>query len=117
MKRLFLPAITIALITLVAGDKVFRGSPEAQTAPPAPAPVLTKADFPATPHNNASVGGTANTATIERLARLAVRRQLGQEGTATYLDSLIVSTDSLVRRWPDRGEPLEVAIIEGGPAG
>lgn len=119
MKRLFLPAITIALITLVAGDKVFRTSSEAETAPvqqPA-APVLSRAGLPATPRTSASVGATASTSTIERLARLAIRRQLGQEATATYLDSLIVSTDSLVRRWPDRNDPLSVAIIEGGPSG
>ena len=123
MKRLFLPAITIALITLVAGDKVFRSSPEAETAPVQrlAAPVLSRAGLPATPRTsasaNASVGATASTSTIERLARLAIRRQLGQAATATYLDSLIVSTDSLVRRWPDRNDPLSVAIIEGGPSG
>jgi len=118
MKRLFLPAITIALITLVAGDKIFRTAPEAEPAPVAlpPAPVLSRAGLPATPRTNASVGATASTSTIERLARLAVRRQLGQEGSATYLDSLILSTDSVVRRWPDRwGLPIRVAIVEGGP--
>jgi predicted Zn-dependent protease len=120
MKRLFLPAITIALITLVAGDKVFRGAPEAQPAPGRPVVTPTtspRAARPATDQNSTSVGGRANTATIERLARLAIRRQLGQEGSSTYLDSLIVSTDSLVRRWPDRSEALTVAIIEGGPNG
>jgi predicted Zn-dependent protease len=50
------------------------------------------------------------------LARLAARQQLSREAGSTYLDSLIISTDSVVRRWPDRnGQPLRVAIIEGGP--
>ncbi|MGE5091939.1 MAG: matrixin family metalloprotease [Bacillota bacterium] len=120
MKRLFLPAITLVLITLVAGDKLFRASPETVVAaarPPAP-PQLMQAGLPATrPSSTPAVGSSPGTPTIDRLARLAVRRQIGQEGTATYFDSLLISTDSLVRRWPDRAEPLHVAIIEGGPPG
>lgn len=119
MKRLFLPIITLALITLVAGDKLFRASPEAAAVPArAPArPQLMQAGLPATRPTSTSAGSSLGTPTIDRLARLAVRQQIGQEGTATYLDSLLVSTDSLVRRWPDRAEPLHVAIIEGGPSG
>jgi predicted Zn-dependent protease len=119
MKRLFLPVITLALITLVAGDKLFRATPGAAMAPAyaTAAPQLMQAGLPATRPGSASAGSSLGTPTIERLARLAVRRQIGQEGTATYLDSLLVSTDSLVRRWPDRAEPLHVAIIEGGPSG
>ncbi len=127
MKRLFLPIITIALFTLVAGDRVRHRTPDPAAASadsgPTPAPVLSRAGLPATPRSDVAPGtpthsvGQASASTIERLARLAVRRQLGQAGGATYLDSLIVSTDSLVRRWPDRSDPLAVAIIEGGPAG
>jgi predicted Zn-dependent protease len=48
---------------------------------------------------------------------LAARQQLSRVANSTYLDSLIISTDSVIRRWPDRnGQPLRVAIIEGGPA-
>lgn len=50
-----------------------------------------------------------------RLARLAAREALSREAGSTYLDSLILSTDSVVRRWPDRwGSPIRVAIVEGG---
>ncbi|MEP6686901.1 MAG: matrixin family metalloprotease [Gemmatimonadales bacterium] len=50
-----------------------------------------------------------------RLARLAAREALTREAGSTYLDSLILSTDSVVRRWPDRwGSPIRVAIVEGG---
>lgn len=50
-----------------------------------------------------------------RLARLAAREALSREAGSTYLDSLILSTDSVVRRWPDRwGAPIRVALIEGG---
>ena len=55
---------------------------------------------------------------VDRLARLAARQQLSREGSLTYLDSLIISTDSVVRRWPDRqGVPLRVSAVEGGLAG
>jgi hypothetical protein len=60
----------------------------------------------------------SSTPTIDRMARLAARQQLTREAGVTYLDSLISSTDSVVRRWPDRyGNPLKVSIIEGGVAG
>jgi hypothetical protein len=45
----------------------------------------------------------------DRLAR--IRSSAGQ----TYLDSLFPGTDSLVRRWPDRGRrPFTVAMVGGG---
>lgn len=53
----------------------------------------------------------------ERVVRLAARRALVRLGEGTYIDSLLSTTDSVVRRWPDRQmRPLRVAIIEGGPA-
>lgn len=48
-------------------------------------------------------------------ARAAARALLAREVGQTYLDSLVLSTDSLVRRWPDRGgNPWRIAILEGG---
>lgn len=48
-------------------------------------------------------------------ARLAARALLAREAGQTYLDSMLLSTDSLVRRWPDRaGTPFRIALIEGG---
>jgi hypothetical protein len=53
----------------------------------------------------------------DRVVRLAARRALVRLGGATYIDSLLSTTDSVVRRWPDRQmHPLRIAIIEGGPA-
>lgn len=50
--------------------------------------------------------------------REVVRRRLRESGAATYLDSLLISTDSTLRRWPDPvSRSLRVAIIEGGPDG
>lgn len=48
-------------------------------------------------------------------ARQAARALLAREGGQTYLDSMLLSTDSLVRRWPDRaGTPYRIALLEGG---
>lgn len=50
-------------------------------------------------------------------ARQAARALLARDAGQTYLDSMLISTDSLVRRWPDRGAtPFRVAILEGGSA-
>jgi len=47
--------------------------------------------------------------------RLAARALLARDAGQTYLDSMLESTDSLVRRWPDRaGRPYRVALLEGG---
>jgi hypothetical protein len=61
--------------------------------------------------------GAAAPTDADRVVRLAARRALVRLGGATYIDSLLSTTDSVVRRWPDRQmRPLRVAIIEGGPA-
>lgn len=54
-------------------------------------------------------------ATMPDSLRRAARALLARDAGQTYLDSLLVSTDSLVRRWPDRGgRPYRIAILEGG---
>jgi hypothetical protein len=53
----------------------------------------------------------------DQVARLAVRQQISREAGRTYLDSLMITTDSVVRRWPDRGGvPLKVSLVEGSPS-
>jgi hypothetical protein len=48
-------------------------------------------------------------------ARLAAQALLARDAGQTYLDSMLTSTDSLVRRWPDRGgRPYRIVILEGG---
>jgi hypothetical protein len=48
-------------------------------------------------------------------ARAEARALLARDAGQTYLDSMLFSTDSLVRRWPDRGgAPFRVAVVEGG---
>ena len=129
MRSAVLPVVTFGLLAMVIADRVsnaLASAPkgEAVAAPretlPAPAVLAGRnpAPSPAPGTDSTERSAETNTPTIDRLARLAARRQLAREGGSTYLDSLIISTDSLVRRWPDRnGTPLVVCLIEGGAPG
>ena len=129
MKPRLLPLVTIGLFAMVVADRLSHAFASASRRPAVQGPNDTR---PATvdlstagrpegiaPAQPAVAPPDApSTPTIERLARLAARQQLSRESRATYLDSLIISTDSVVRRWPDRsGVPLRVSLIEGGAPG
>jgi hypothetical protein len=128
MRPAVLPVVTFGLLAMVLADRVShalaRASREAvvdaasDSLPAAMA--LAKRDpvESSAPGTSSTAGAAATTTpTIDRLARLAARQHLNREGGRTYLDSLIITTDSLVRRWPDRnGAPLRVFLIEGGPS-
>ncbi|MEO8227135.1 MAG: matrixin family metalloprotease [Gemmatimonadota bacterium] len=125
MKRPILPVITIALFLFIVGDRALRAMRRDANADAAAVLDTTELRSSAggatgirPDHAPTETSGAATSAAAARLARLAVRRQLGRDGSVTYLDSLIVTTDSLIRRWPDRPEhALTVAIVEGGTAG
>ncbi len=70
--------------------------------PPPPAAVAAPASEP------------AGTPTIDLLARLEGRRRLARAARTTYFDSLFAETDSVVRRWPDRGGTAFVVAIPPG---
>jgi hypothetical protein len=125
MARLLLPVLTGLLLLAVLADRLTRLASVSLSASP-PVAAADTAQPPSTRAAPARVGSVAlppiadgrGTPTLDRLARLAVRQQLAQWGTRTYLDSLLSTTDSVVRRWPDRnGQPLRVVLIEGGAAG
>lgn len=125
MRFAVLPVVTFGLLAMVVADRVSHALATASreaAVPPGPGDslpntVLLARSPAADPARGPSpIDGVAapNTPTIDRLARLATRQHLTREGGRTYLDSMI-STDSLVRRWPDRsGKPLKVCLIEGG---
>ncbi|HEX3234866.1 MAG TPA: matrixin family metalloprotease [Gemmatimonadales bacterium] len=116
MRRFVLPVVTLGLLLLVLVDRI---SPVFRQIGERGAGVQSTATGTATPDVRASrQNARAGTPGEDRLARLAARQQLTREAAATYLDSLILSTDSVVRRWPDRfGKPIRVAIVEGGVDG
>jgi matrixin len=120
MRRHLLPLVTFGLLLLVLVDRVseaFRRhrlasepvASETRSATPDIGRRTAGAVSARASHGAETVAGEA------RRARLAAREALSREAGSTYLDSLILSTDSVVRRWPDRwGSPIRVAIVDGG---
>lgn len=122
LRRILLPTVTLLLLVLVIADRVARSWPPRVEpgATLAPEPGDTHAVLPAARPSavpTSSAPGQLSLSPAEHLARLAVRRQLSDEGRDTYLDSMLLSTDSVVRRWPDRnGRALRYALVlDGAP--
>lgn len=94
-------------------------SPRRAASPPGPGPGPGAIPNPGAPVPLPAAGGQADSAsggevvsgraeiesgptpTLVMLARLAVRRRIAREGDHVFLDSLLLSTDSVVVRWPD----------------
>ncbi len=124
MLRRLLPPLTLGLLVLVLADQATQGlgrddgeqGPVQGANDTRPGTAALQPDADDTRRSGATARAGAASAT--RLARQAARRELSREADATYLDSLIISTDSVVRRWPDRsGAPIRVHIVEGGAPG
>ena len=115
MRRHLLPLAILGLLTLVLADRASELIRSHQAAE-----LVASETRSATPDLKRRSSGSATAPAVggageARLARLAAREALSREAGSTYLDSLILSTDSVVRRWPDRwGAPIRVAIVEGG---
>jgi hypothetical protein len=113
LRRYVLPFVTLGLLVVVIGDRIalaHRRVPPLETA---------NATISAT-HSLDVEEAPASTPrpAVDRVARMVTRERLSRESRSTYLDSLMLSTDSVVRRWPDRwGAPITVAIVEGGAPG
>ena len=124
MRRALLPLVTLGLFLLVVVDRIGEmRQADDRSVPPIQGANETRsatAYIIESEEDTRSEGAGARTASdaADRLTRIAAREQLSREAGGTYLDSLIVSTDSVVRRWPDRwGTPLRVYIVEGGAPG
>ena len=112
MRSAVLPIITFVLFAMVVADRMSKAlaSTVEDAGPPASAALESTAP---TSVEAGTAGGVRST---DRLTRLALRQQLSREAGRTYLDSMI-SRDSVIRRWPDRGGvPLKVSMVEGGPS-
>ena len=125
MRLRLLPVVTVGLLVLVLADRVAvrrnegRG-PERPAVQGASDTRAATADVQAASEDVGMERGVGQFAAEvgERGLRTATREQLTREADGTYLDSLIASTDSVVRRWPDRwGTPLRVHLVEGGAPG
>lgn len=113
-------ALLLLLVAALAGLLVV-GALRGRSAP-TPAPV---AAAPADSLLGSSAAGAAETARAPRTVgglpvmdaptRAAMRAELARAASQTYLDSLMLSTDSLLRRWPDSAvRQLRVRVVEGG---
>ncbi len=119
LRRFALPALTLILLLLVAADLVHRAvgpssqreSADLRTSEGA----LTHSAAAATrPEVSDPEAGA-------RQARRAVRQELWSAGRTTYLDSMLLTTDSVVRRWPDRPDRVVrysyvTGTVDGGDA-
>ncbi len=85
----------------------------------APAPARASVTAARAPGASALTRGPETRAPlIAQLARIEARRRLALAGTAVYLDSILVSPDSTIRRWGDDavlriwiGRPLDAAPV------
>ena len=120
MRHIVLPVLTLGLVGLILVDRV--GDLTLRMSRPDPAVQGASAAQSGAVHPDAEKGDsrfTASAGTVpkedeERLARSSIRERLTREAGGTYLDSLILSTDSVVRRWPDRwSQPITVYVVEG----
>jgi len=117
-----LPLIVLVLLALVLLGRAAQERPE--PAPVASPPTSQVAEpTPARTSNGAANRGTSappvdptarpSTPELDRLVTLASRQRLEREQRYTYIDSLLASTDSVIRRWADRdGRPFRVALVD-----
>jgi len=112
MRSAVLPILTFGLFAMVVADRVSKAL--AATVDEAGAGSSVGADLESASPDSSEAPRPGGVRSSDRAARLALRQQLSREGGRTYLDSMI-STDSVIRRWPDRGGvPLKVSLVEGG---
>src|SRR5687767_3357355 len=106
MRRAFLPIVTLALALLILVDRIGHMKLAAERVggavqgPSATQPGTAQPDVTQEVMRQEGAAGRAGGEIGDRLVRLATRERLSREASGTYLDSLIVSTDSVVRRWP-----------------
>jgi predicted Zn-dependent protease len=116
MRRFLLPAVTLLVLVLILTDRMVRGRPTPEARPPQiPSGPVARSDLPARTSPQAMAeAAPSNPASLERLARLAVRRALSNEGRETYLDSLLLTSDSVLRRWAtEERQSIRVMITVG----
>jgi hypothetical protein len=77
------------------------------------AATVARSDLPArTRPIETPVAPAPGSTTLEQLARLSVRRTLSIEGRETYLDSLLLTSDSVLRRWAtEERRSIHVALV------
>jgi predicted Zn-dependent protease len=113
MRRFLLPALTLLVLVLILADRMNRSGPVPAAVPEVASSSISRSDLPArTPTIQPPAPPVSPSASLEQLARLAVRRALSNEGRQTYLDSLLLTSDSVLRRWnTEERRSIRVALI------
>ena len=116
MSRILLIAL-VALVALLAADLVRKPVPA--EAAPGEAASLAPVRGPAVPVPLAEGAILADPdlgpSAVDLMARTEGRRLLRRSAGITYVDSLFIETDSVVRRWRDPADgPLTIAVVPSG---
>jgi predicted Zn-dependent protease len=114
MRRFLLPAVTFLVLMLILADRVNRPGAASVALPESvAAATVARSDLPArTRPIETPVTPVPASNTLEQLARLSVRRTLSTEGRETYLDSLLLTSDSVLRRWAtEERRSIHVALV------
>src|SRR5262245_60896952 len=119
MSRIVLVLLVLALLALVVVDKagdLLRATP-AQSAAVQTGTRLAAAPLAMVRPTDTTTADAPPASPLDRLARLAVRQRIRGAADRVYLDSLLVTTDWVVRRWGNANgaTTLGVAIVPGGP--
>ncbi len=115
--------LVLGLASLLAASRLTQATETERPSAPKPmaraaaTPVVARPVTP--PGPGSEVAAPIRTPLLSQLARLEARRRLEFSGRYTYLDSMLVATDSTIRRWPVPGVPLRVAVTlpVSGPSG
>jgi hypothetical protein len=122
MQRILPVLAALLVVILLLGRAARPGAPvgaaSGAPAPPATATVATQrpvggVNAAGDVASAAPEGGLSSTPAIDRMVILANRQRIDREARYTYIDSLLIESDSLIRRWPNRdGRPLRVFLEE-----
>lgn len=121
MIRRLLTVILLVLLALAGYARLTslrRPGVASMGAGPAPIPDLTLAPFPDERQSRAGMELSGDLVPpLDSLTRLTVRLRLTGEPERHYLDSLVSSADSIVRRWTAGTGTVPYAIVPGGAPG
>ena len=108
MLRLLLVVALLGLMALILLDRVSGCGRSETVAEPSGAMALEPGD------RSSPQPGTTRLRGLDSVARLSARLQLTSEAHRHYLDSLVQTTDSVVRHWPVVDAPIWFTLVGGG---
>lgn len=121
MLRRFLVAILLLLVTLAVVARLrdlLRAPMTVAVAPrDSSPPDLTLSRQAGDHRGRSAIENRTPPVLLDSTARLTIRQQLGAEPERHYLDSLLLSSDSIIRHWPTERDAVPYALVPGGPPG